>query len=91
MMIVGMSFIAGDAMLVIGMPHIRYRREFAADAAGVALTGDPAASVALMIFFAVAARDSSVDSRPSPGRSHPPPLARVRAIIADHPRLGGRR
>lgn len=87
----GMSLVSVDAMLYAGMPHLRYRREFAADAVGIALTGDPQAAMRLMIFFAVAGRDAGTDPTPKPGRTHPPPLARVQAMIAGHPQLRPRR
>lgn len=80
-----------DVILSAGLHHLRYAREYAADAVGIALTGDPKAAMALMIFFAVAGRDASTDPAPKPGRSHPPPLARVQAMIAEHPQLRPRR
>lgn len=80
-----------DAILSVGLHRLRYAREYAADAVGIALTGNPKAAMALMIFFALAGRDASTDPVPRPGRSHPPPLARVEAMIAEHPQIRPRR
>lgn len=66
------------------MPGVRYCREYAADALGVAITKDPVSAVGLMMLFAAMTRDQDVDPRPRVGRTHPPPLLRVQAIVQDN-------
>lgn len=86
-----LAFVVGGlgwaATVLIGkhvMPHVRYCREYAADALGVAISRDPVAAVGLMLYFAVRSGDKDVDPRPRAGKSHPPPLLRVQAIIQDN-------
>jgi Zn-dependent protease with chaperone function len=72
------------ATVLIGihvMPAVRYCREYAADALGVAITKDPVSAVGLMMLFSAMTNDRDVDPRPRPGKTHPPPLLRVQAIV----------
>lgn len=86
-----LAFIVGAlgwiATVLIGthvMPGVRYSREFAADALGVAITKDPVSAVGLMVLFAAMTRDQDADPRPRVGKTHPPPLVRIQAIIQDN-------
>lgn len=78
------AFVAAACAQLFWKPHLRFKREFAADALGVALTDDPIGAMGLLLYLAVASGSLSEDPEPRPGRSHPPPLVRVRRILEDN-------
>ncbi|HTK04787.1 MAG TPA: M48 family metalloprotease [Candidatus Eisenbacteria bacterium] len=80
----GAALIAGEAAQALWKPHLRYAREFAADSLGVALTGDAIGAMGLLLYLAVASGSLSQDPEPRPGRSHPPPLVRIKKIAEDN-------
>lgn len=78
------SYVATELLNAFWMPHVRYLHEYAADAVGIAFTGDPLAAMGLMIFFSVALGQPGRDPRPRPGGTHPPPLVRAQRILQEH-------
>lgn len=80
----GLGWIATVIVGVHVMPGVRYAREYAADALGVAISKDPVSAVGLMVLFAAMSHDHDVDPRPRVGRSHPPPMLRIQAIVQDN-------